>query len=307
MTDELSKPVLKPLVFSPARIFIIASNTVTELVRQKVFNVLLVFGLVIICSSSFWSEFSPEDQFKFMKDFCLGAMVVIGAVMSVVGTAMLLPQELEQRTVYTILSKPVYRIEFLLGKFFGQVCVVFAGVAMMTLVFGGVLYFKELSVKKQVRAELQRAVEVHNLKLEDKLVSDQMTKVENASRDMNLVKAILLMFVNLLLISAITLCISSFSNSLVFTVVISFMIIMIGNMQHIAREAWAGSMSPIKQVFIKVVAFVIPDLQKFNVADDIIVGRVLDWGGTSLTCGYGLMMTLLFLAVAWMFFEFREV
>jgi len=56
-----------------------------------------------------------------------------------------------------------------------------------------------------------------------------------------------------------------------------------------------------------VVAFVIPDLQKFNVADDIIVGRVLDWGGTSLTCGYGLMMTLLFLAVAWMFFEFREV
>ena len=44
--------------FSPSRVWIIALNTFTEAVRQKVFNILLIFALVVIASASFFAQFS---------------------------------------------------------------------------------------------------------------------------------------------------------------------------------------------------------------------------------------------------------
>src|SRR3989304_2598197 len=98
--------------FSPKRVWIIALNTFTEAARQKVFNVLLIFALVIIASASFFAQFTFTEQLKFVKDFCLGALSVFGTLIAIVGTAQLLPGEVENRTIYTILAKPVRRFEF---------------------------------------------------------------------------------------------------------------------------------------------------------------------------------------------------
>ena len=95
-------------------------NTLTEAVRQKVFNFFLIIGLVFIASASFFAQFTFGEQMKFIKDTCLGVISVISTLIAIVGTAQLLPSEVENRTIYTILAKPVRRFEFLLGKFFGS-------------------------------------------------------------------------------------------------------------------------------------------------------------------------------------------
>ena len=108
--------------FSAHRVSVIAVNTLTEAVRQKVFILFLLIGLVFIASAIFFAHFSFGEQMKFIKDTCLGVISVISTLIAIVGTAQLLPSEVENRTIYTILAKPVRRFEFLLGKFWAACC-----------------------------------------------------------------------------------------------------------------------------------------------------------------------------------------
>ena len=119
----MTEPGKEWVGLSPARISAIALNTLTESVRQKVYLLLILVALVFIATASFFSQFSfggvgqdPVEQLKFIKDFCLGAISIFGMLIAVVGTAQLLPNEVENRTIYTVLSKPVRRFEFLLDS-----------------------------------------------------------------------------------------------------------------------------------------------------------------------------------------------
>jgi ABC-2 type transport system permease protein len=107
------------LFFSFPRIWTIAGNTMTEIIRQKFFYILVLFSAVVLLSSSYLSQFSTLDidRVKFVKDFSLAGIKLFGIVIAIVGTSQLLPLELENRTIYPILAKPVFRGEFLLGKF----------------------------------------------------------------------------------------------------------------------------------------------------------------------------------------------
>ena len=110
------QPARKHVFFSPARIWAIATNTLLELVRLKVFYFLLIFALLLIGSSAFMIEFNFQEQFQLLKDVSLGAMSIFTWLLSVLATAMLLPKDIEDRTLYTILAKPVPRFEYLLGQ-----------------------------------------------------------------------------------------------------------------------------------------------------------------------------------------------
>src|SRR3712207_5533845 len=111
-------------VFSLARVGAIASNTLLELVRLKVFYFMLLFGLLLIGSSLFMVNFSFQQQFQVLKDVSLGAMSIFSWLLGVLATAMLLPKDIEDRTLYTILAKPVPRFEYLLGKLLGVLALI---------------------------------------------------------------------------------------------------------------------------------------------------------------------------------------
>src|SRR6202011_508620 len=105
--------------FSLARVLAITTNTLTELTRQKVFYVLLIFALLLIGSSVFMARFSFQQEFQILKDVALGSMSIFTSLLAIVATARLIPQDIDDRTIYTILAKPVPRSEYLLGKLAG--------------------------------------------------------------------------------------------------------------------------------------------------------------------------------------------
>src|SRR5712671_4436469 len=119
--------------FSPARVFAITTNTLTELTRLKVFYVLLLFALLLIGSSVFMAQFTFQQEFQILKDVSLGAMSIFTSLLAIVATARLIPQDIEDRTVYTILAKPVPRFEYLLGKIAGVLLLLAISVAVMTV------------------------------------------------------------------------------------------------------------------------------------------------------------------------------
>src|SRR5262247_4752114 len=133
-------------VFSLSRILAITSNTLTELTRLKVFYVLLVFGLLLIGSSIFMAQFSFQQEFQILKDVSLGAIAMFTSLLAIVATARMLPQDIEDRTVYTILAKPVPRFEYVVGKIAGVLLLLAISTLVMVAAFLAVLYMREQAV-----------------------------------------------------------------------------------------------------------------------------------------------------------------
>src|SRR5438132_12069964 len=129
--------------FSFHRVSAITTNTLTELTRLKVFYFLLIFALFLIGSSAFLARLTFQQEFQILKDVSLGAMSIFTSLLAIIATARLIPQDIEDRTVYTILAKPVPRFEYLLGKIGGVLLLLAISTFVMGAAFLLVLYVRE--------------------------------------------------------------------------------------------------------------------------------------------------------------------
>ncbi|MHC4871053.1 MAG: ABC transporter permease [Planctomycetota bacterium] len=115
-------------------VYHIAVNTFREAVRDKVLYVIIFFALLMVLVSRAIGWISVGQQEQVVKHFSLAVMSFFGALIAVfIGTA-LIYKEIDKRTIYTILSKPVSRYEFLLGKFAGLVSVLFIVLSLMGVI-----------------------------------------------------------------------------------------------------------------------------------------------------------------------------
>ena len=298
------------MITSLNRIIIIARNTLTEAMRQKVLSVLLLFGIVLISVSVFFSQIAIDQQIKFVKDFGCGAIGLIGFFIAVLSTAQLLPNELHNRTIYTILAKPVRRVEFLLGKFFGVVLLLALSVALMSLAFAGTLVWQESQGIAAIHAEYAKSPDWQKSPYLMSEYQQDITTVETQVHDPQLVQAILLLFAKLVMTSAIALLISTFSTSFIFTVITTIMIYLIGHMESVARDVWLqrGAETSIWQGgFLGFISLLIPDLNSFTIVDEILAGNKVPWSSTFNLLGYAGVYIVVLLAVSELIFRHREI
>src|SRR5437870_8194014 len=143
--------------FSFDRIAAITLNTLTELTRQKAFYVLLIFALFLIGSSAFMARLSFQQEFQILKDVSLGAMSIFTSLLAIIATARLIPHDVEDRTVYTILAKPVPRMEYLLGKLAGVLLLLAIGTLAMSALFFIVMYTREQTVLHETLRQMSAA------------------------------------------------------------------------------------------------------------------------------------------------------
>ncbi len=123
-------------------ILVIARATFNEALRKKILNVFLLVALALIVFSVSFAYFSARQEMTIIKSLGLGIIALAGMFISVVMGINLIPAEIEKRTIYTILAKPVRRHEFLLGKFLGGTLTMFVNLLLMTLVFMVTVAFK---------------------------------------------------------------------------------------------------------------------------------------------------------------------
>ena len=119
-----------------ARVWTIAMNTVREAVRSKLLYVLLFFAVLMILSSTFLAALSYVERERILQDVGLAAIRLFGVAIAIFVGVGLIYKEVDRRTVQTILSKPLTRAEFLLGKFVGLVIAIWLQMAVMVTVFG---------------------------------------------------------------------------------------------------------------------------------------------------------------------------
>ena len=115
------------------RILVIAKNTFRENVRDKVLYNLILFALIMILCSLVIGELSLGNEVKIILDLGLAAISIFGMFIAVFLGIGLVYKELDKRTIYALLSKPVRRYEFILGKYLGLLYTLLVNVAVMTV------------------------------------------------------------------------------------------------------------------------------------------------------------------------------
>ena len=113
------------------RIATIARNTFREAVRDRVLYNLVLFVLLLIAAAIFIGELSGGQERKIIVDLGLSAMLLFGVFIAIFVGVALVYKEIERRTVYAIFSKPVGRGEFLVGKYLGLCLTLLVNVAVM--------------------------------------------------------------------------------------------------------------------------------------------------------------------------------
>lgn len=304
------------MISSLHRIIIIARNTLTEAVRQKVLNVLLIFGLFLVGSSVGFSNLATPgldpaglyaEPIKFVKDFGCGAIGLFGFFIALLSTAQLIPQELHNRTIYTILSKPVRRSEFLLGKFFGIVLLLALCVTLMSLAFAAALYWQELrgiQVADKTYPNWASNPDVASMYNHD------VQQIKDQVRDPQLIEAVLLIFAKLVMTTAIALLISTFATSSIFTIITTIMIYLIGHMEGTAREMWLARGAEVnlwQSSLVGLISLLIPDLNSFTIVDEILTGHHVPWSHALNLLGYANIYIIVLLAVSIVIFDYREI
>lgn len=101
------------------RILAILENTFKEALRQRVMLLLIVFSVILIIVSIFLEPFALGESPKLLRDFGMAVASLFGVLVVIIIGSTLIHKDIEKRTIYTVIAKPVRRSEIILGKFLG--------------------------------------------------------------------------------------------------------------------------------------------------------------------------------------------
>ncbi len=288
-------------VFSFRRMAAIVGNTLTGLTRLKIFYVLLLFALFLIGSSVFLAQMTFQQEFQVLKDIALGAMSLFISLLAVIATARLLPQDIEDRTAYTVLAKPVSRFEYLAGKLLGVLLLLALSLIAMSTLFFAVLILREQFVLNETARQMAEAPAEQS--------AEALRLVRASAFNVNLFSGIAVIYLKGCLLAALTLFVSTFATSTIFTTIVMAFVYFIGHLQPIAREYWLQTNSAgwFTKTFLALVAMVFPDLQVFNLTDDVVAGNTIPAAVLYKIIAMGLFYISFYLALAWATFFRKEL
>jgi len=150
-TEVLSKPVASRGTGLRGPIAI-ALYTWREGIRKKTLVGFLLLSVLVILGSTFMTAFMADTsienvqtdvQSKIVKDICVSAISVFGILITIFISASVVPAEMENKVIYTVLSKPIRRYQYLFGKFLGVQIIILANLVLMSVLFGAALYANE--------------------------------------------------------------------------------------------------------------------------------------------------------------------
>lgn len=277
------------MTFFLKKIFWIARNTFTEAVRQKFFSFLLLLGAGLIAVSLGLTSFDfGNSELKFIADFGFGGVFLFGSVLAVVMSVQLFFTEIENRTALTLLAKPVRRCEFLLGKFFGVWALLGVFTFLMCVVLASVLSLRAGTLAEAAAA---RGLPAPFFSLGGTVLFA------------------LMQWARLGIVAAMTIAVSSFAQTYLYAVVVSFGGLLVGQLQYVFQDFASDEKGgTLARAVAGTAAKFIPNLQLFNVGDALVLDPVgLSSAALLSALGFAALWIAALLAVGVGLFRSREI
>jgi ABC-type Na+ efflux pump permease subunit len=293
-----------PVRFSPSRVWTLAHATMTQLMRMKILPFLLVLCALVVAMGFGLSVINPEKQLGQLKNMSLGSLQIFSIVIGIVATALLLPKDLEDRTLYTILSKPVPRFDYLLGKFIGVLMLIAGGLVFMDAILSLILWTQQSALFDAAAAQL------HQDKQDTPEALAQMREiVSRQGLTWNLHWAVWAIFLKAAVVTAVALMISCIASSTLFTIVITFCITLIGHGEGLIRDYFfqPNLGSTAKHAASFVLASIIPDLTQFDIVDSVVNGELVPWAAVYDMTGIAVLYLGVYLLVTHLVFAEKEL
>ncbi|HTL60282.1 MAG TPA: ABC transporter permease [Nitrospira sp.] len=248
---------------------VIALNTFRENLRDKILYNLLLFAGLLIAASILLSSLSMGEQEKIVTDMGLAAINFIGVAIAVFVGIGLVSKEIERRTIYTIMARPISRVRFLLGKYLGLVVTLFVNLSVMLLVFLSTIWWSGGSIS------------------------------------VSLLQAVELIFVELLVVTALALLFSTFSSAMV-SASMTMGLYVIGHLTPDLKGIAEKSQNEVATVLLTGIYYLCPNLEMLNIKGQAAAGVSVSLAYQSMATLYGLFYVGLLLALSCVIFYRRD-
>jgi hypothetical protein len=222
------------------------------------------------------------QDLKIIKDLGLAALSLLGLLIAVFIGIGLVAKEVEKKSIYSLLSKPVTRDQLILGKFLGLTMTLAVNLGAMTIAYYGVLWYSALTLTS----------------------SDQQTLATSAT-DPRLLIAIVLIFAELTLITALALFFSTFAGPLT-AILFTLGLWIAGHFNADLRQFEEVVDSPAAAWIARGAYYVLPNLAPFNVKAEVVHGLPLGADSVALAALYGVSYGVVVLALACLAFERKD-
>jgi Cu-processing system permease protein len=257
------------------RVWAIARNTFREAVRNKILYSLLFFALLVIASAMALGQLTLHEELRTTRDVGLYGIDLFGVIIAIFVGVNLLYKELDLKTVYTILPKPLRRWEFVLGKWLGMLLTLAVQMAVMAVVLAGTLV------------------------------------VQGAAFDLPMWKAVWLLYVNVVVVTSVAVLFSAFSSPFL-SGFFALGFFALGRSVPDIR-ALAEKSTPPLRALLEAGTTVVPNLHLFYPSGAIIGAQHVSVHGTFVgapyllsTTVYGVGYSLVVLVLAMLIFRRRD-
>ncbi len=250
------------------RILVIAKNTFRETIRDRVLYGILGFALFYILFTIFLGKLSLGDMVM-IRSFGLAGVYLFSLIATIFLGSSILYKEIERRTLYFVLSKPVSRFEVVIGKFFGL-----AGAVSLTMILMAIVYLVVVGF-------------------------------QGGGFDGSGLLAIALQIVEMSLFVALLICLSSVAAPLTSTLC-ALMLLATGHLLEVMLRN-AEQIGGFVEVVARCAYYLLPNLEKFNIRNTVVHDIALTPEIGVITIAYGLLYIIFLLTIAATLFEKREL
>jgi ABC-type transport system involved in multi-copper enzyme maturation permease subunit len=261
---------------------VVAVNVFRESVRDRVLYNLVLFAVLLTGASYLLGQLTAGQDVKIIKDLGLASTSVFGLFIAVFIGIGLVSKEVERRSIYSLLSKPVSRPQFIAGKYAGLVLTLLVNVAIMTMALYLVLGYLTWRETEIVRSGW-----------------------DAPGTDPALLKAFFLIFVELMLVTAIALFFSTFSTPIL-AAALTFGLYIAGHFNADLKNFETVVDSKAAAWLARGLYHVLPDLSAFDVKTEVVHGLPVSMGYLTSTAAYGVLYIGALLLAATVIFTRRD-
>jgi len=263
-------------------VLIVARGVFKDSIRDRVAYNLVFFAILLMASSYLLAQLTAGQDVKIIKDLGLAAASLMGVLIAVFIGIGLVAKEVERRSIYSLLSKPITRSQFILGKYLGLVFTLVVNLAVMAIAYYIVLACL------------------------DWLTPESAKKAwEAAALDPMLLKAFALISVELMLVTALALFFSTFSSTFL-SASLTLAVYIIGHFSDDLRSLESFGASPVVSTVGRWLYYALPNLAPLNVTEAVVHGHQVSLQHMLLASGsIGLYVAVLLVAST-LIFERRD-
>jgi Cu-processing system permease protein len=264
-------------------ISLVALHVFRDSVRDKVLYSIVAFAVFLMAASYLIGQLTAGQDVKIIKDLGLAAMALFGLFIAIFIGVGLVAREIERRSIYAMLAKPVRRHEFIVGKYLGLVGTLLVNLAIMTAAYYGVLLYMTYTVSP---ATLKAA--------------------PTAPMDPRLLIAVAMIGCELALVTAVALFWSTFSSSALLSAGLTAGLYVAGQFGADLKNLGTVVSSPAAASIGRALYYVLPNFASFDVKAEVVHGVAIEPARLWLAAGYGVAYVALLLVAAVLIFGRRD-